>query len=81
MEFRKDVAGKTYSMIKDLLLTTKYYEHKVIDYFSNTKTGNKILNTTMDILQVPDKYFWAHIIKNKQSAKASLCGMIILQGI
>ena len=44
MEFRKDVAEKTYSMIKDLLLTTKYYEHKVIDYFSNTKTGNKILN-------------------------------------
>lgn len=41
----------------------------------------KISNATMKILQVPDKYFWAHVIKNKKSAKTSLYGMIVLQGI
>jgi hypothetical protein len=41
----------------------------------------KISNATMEMLQVPDKYCWAYIIKNKKSAKASLYGMIVLQGI
>lgn len=43
--------------------------------------GKKISNATMDILQVPDKYFWAYIIKNKKRAKVSLYGMIVLQCI
>ncbi len=30
---------------------------------------------------MPDKYFWAHIIKNKKAANISLYGMIVLQGI
>lgn len=41
----------------------------------------KISNATMNILQVPDKYFWAHIIKNKKRAKTSLYWMIVLQCI
>lgn len=67
-------------MIKDLLLTTKY-ERDAINYVKNTKIGKRITDITIDLLVVPDKYFWRYIIKNEKSARVSIYGLIILQAV
>ena len=72
--------GVIMRQIKDLILTTKY-ELDAINYLKNTKIGIRISGIIMEILYVPDKYYWRHIIKNKRSARISIYTLLGLQAV